>query len=80
VCVTTVLVSLTAYLLLQQLLQLGRLQKTEEYPVDPKPAEGGDLQLEYSDYFFCQSIGALTKIASKNFGHYSYRLIIWKMQ
>lgn len=26
-------------------------EKTEEYPVDPKPAEGGDLQMEYSDYF-----------------------------
>jgi hypothetical protein len=36
-------------------------ENTEEYPDDPKPAEGGDVQMEYSDYFFCQSIGAVTK-------------------
>jgi hypothetical protein len=36
-------------------------ESTEEYPDDPKPAEGGDLQMEYSDYFFCQSIEAVTK-------------------
>ena len=36
-------------------------ENTEEYPDDPKPAEGGDLQMEYSDYFFCQSIEAVTK-------------------
>jgi hypothetical protein len=36
-------------------------ENTEEYRDDPKPAEGGDLQMEYSDYFFWQSIEAVTK-------------------
>jgi hypothetical protein len=28
-------------------------ESTERYPDDPKPAGGGDLQMEYSHYFFC---------------------------
>ena len=34
--------------LLLQLLQLSRLQKTEQDPIDPKPADKGDIQMEYS--------------------------------
>jgi len=33
---------------LQQHLQLQRLQKTEEYTDDPKPADEGDIHMEYS--------------------------------
>jgi hypothetical protein len=38
---------LTPCLLLHQLLQLRRLQKTEDKPNDTKPARG-DIQMEYS--------------------------------
>jgi hypothetical protein len=34
--------------LLLQLLQLWRLQKTDKDPSDPKPADKGDIQMEYS--------------------------------
>jgi hypothetical protein len=34
--------------LLLQMLQLWRLQKTYKDPSDPKPADKGDIQLEYS--------------------------------
>ena len=39
---------LTPFVLLQQLLHLRRLQKTGEYPHEPKPADEGEIHMEYS--------------------------------
>jgi len=62
VCVneTTFLVSLTAYLLIQQLLQLGRLQKTQKSTLMTQTS-GRRRFTNGILYFFCQSIGAVTK-------------------
>jgi hypothetical protein len=45
---STVVVILDAFLLLHQLCQLLRLQKTEQDVDDPEPADMNDIQVEYS--------------------------------
>jgi hypothetical protein len=62
---------LTSCLLLHQLLQVRRLQKTKEDPDDPEAADEGDIQMEYSsDYLYSPSIGTGTK---KN----TFKNVVW---
>jgi hypothetical protein len=51
-CVNASIITISPapFVLLQQLLQLQKLQKTEEYPDDPKPADEGEIHIEYSSY------------------------------
>jgi len=58
----TIVVSPDPSLLLHQILQLWRCQKTDKDPNDPDWADEGDVQIEYtSDWLYGPSIAALTK-------------------
>jgi hypothetical protein len=52
---------LTQCLLLHQLLQLWRLQKTKDDTDITEPVDEGDIQMESSsDYLYHSSVGAVT--------------------
>jgi len=80
-CTSTVVVSPDPFSPAPLTSSTVKPSENTEGDLDDLEQAGGDIQMEYSsEWLYSSSIGPVTRLASKNLGHYRYCLIIWNIR